>query len=149
MLQAFCLQICCTETLWRRHAARGRPQILAWRRPIGCRPNDPTPAYPKARTSSGEAGQLQNRPFVHRTGWGVHGACWASIGRVVRPWDGLGRPRGALFVHQTFGAAVWHRIFLATSCPPLFWRSRFGDAALLECCFISPFAAMAEAVPAL
>lgn len=44
------------------------------------------PAYPKARTPSGEARQLQNRPFVHRTGWGVHGAHCSFIGRFGRPY---------------------------------------------------------------
>ena len=66
------------------------------------------PAYPKARTPSGEAGQLQNRPFVHRTG------C-SSIGRVVRPSDGLGRSWGVLGVHRTGWASICHRNVLVYS----------------------------------
>ena len=59
------------------------------------------PAYPKARTSSGEAGQLQNRPFVHRTGCSFIGRVGTSMGRIVRSSDGLGRPWGGLGVNMS------------------------------------------------
>lgn len=33
------------------------------------------------------------------------GAFWASIGRVIRPWDGLGVHRSPLDVHRAFSDA--------------------------------------------
>ena len=47
-------------------------------------------ACPKARTPSGEARQLQNRPFVHRTGCSSIGRVGAFMGRIVRSSDVLG-----------------------------------------------------------
>ncbi len=90
MLHRDALEETCCERL---------PADFAWRRPIGCRPNDPTPAYPKARTPSGEARQLQNRPFVHRTGCSSIGRVGAFMGRVVRSWDVLGVHRTGWDVH--------------------------------------------------
>ena len=81
MLHRDALEETCCERL---------PADFAWRRPIGCRPNDPTPAYPKARTPSGEARQLQNRPFVHGAHCSFIGRIGASMGRIVRSSDVLG-----------------------------------------------------------
>ena len=39
-----------------------------------------------ARSSIGRVVRPSDGLFVHRTGWGVHGACWASIGRVGRQY---------------------------------------------------------------